>query len=719
MTWLSFTNPWMLAGLTALGLPVLIHYLTRARPRRIAFPPFKFLVEACAGQQTVHRLRTIVLLTVRTLAVLALVLLFARPFLKPAGPAASATAAKRTVLVLDASLSMRAVQRGVPLFTRAQAEAADLLRALEPGSEAGVILVGATPKPLLPALSRNIPALHEALVKTQPGYDLGDPAAALALAHKMLGGAGVVCVFSDFQQSNWEAVKELPAGVLCKLRPVTREPVDNVALTAARLAPAEPVVGESAEVLCTVFNCTPRPRQETVRLDLDDLTHEVRVTLAPFGTADAVFNVTFPQPGLVTGQAALQPDDLREDNTRHLAVRVQKALPILLVSDADATDHRSAAFFVSRALAPAGPAASGFTVVRRHGQDTDRGVLETADAFVLVAPATLTGEAVQIIERRVQEGAGLIAFLDGPKAPLLLPPGLAPPFRLLRAVNSAAGDPVVSGPRKLFPDSDAADWAGLRFYRHYQTQLLDGRADDVMLSYPDGSAALTLSTAGQGAAVFANLPLTPDGGDLIGSPMFPAMLHELLRALRRSAEERAATPGAAWTLDVPTASEVPLTVTDPGGQPVETQVLSSGRTTRLALPAARTPGAYLVKQGEATAGAGVVNVDARESDTRPLALENLKPGQGASASVVRGEEDLLLAGQSRPLWPQLAAAAAVFLALEMLLLALWRRPVTRNVATGTPPSLNGASPQRGVTIQPRATPWDSDHTDRPRPVGAK
>src|SRR5256885_1547743 len=116
MSGLAFTNPLLLAGLAAVGLPVLIHFLTRARPRRIAFPPYRFLVEACAGQQAVHRLRTIVLLAVRTLAVLALVLLFARPFLKPTATANSQVG-KRVVLILDGSLSMRAVQRGVPLFS--------------------------------------------------------------------------------------------------------------------------------------------------------------------------------------------------------------------------------------------------------------------------------------------------------------------------------------------------------------------------------------------------------------------------------------------------------------------------------------------------------------------------------------------------------------------------------------------------------------------------
>src|SRR5262245_40220641 len=116
MNWPVFTSPWLLAGLAAVGLPVLIHYLTRARPRRIAFPPYRFLVEACAGRQAVHRLRTFLLLAVRCLAILFLVLLFSRPFLKPAGASAGADAARRVVLVVDASLSMRAVQRGVPLF---------------------------------------------------------------------------------------------------------------------------------------------------------------------------------------------------------------------------------------------------------------------------------------------------------------------------------------------------------------------------------------------------------------------------------------------------------------------------------------------------------------------------------------------------------------------------------------------------------------------------
>jgi hypothetical protein len=675
MNWPVFANPWMLAGLAAVGLPVLVHFLTRARPRRIAFPPFQFLLEACAGQQSVHRLRTILLLAIRCLAILALVLLFSRPFLKPAGAALGAEAAKRVVLIIDASLSMHAVQQGVPLFARAQAEAADVLRGLDSGSEAAVILEGATPRPLLPALSRNVPALHEELVKARPTYENGDPGAALAVAAKMLGGAGTIYVFSDFQKSNWQGVPELPGGVVCRLRPVVRDAIDNVAIIATHLSPSEPVMGEPLEITGAIFNCTPRPREETVRLDLGEFSRETRVKVPAFGSAEAAFDVSISHPGSFAAKLSLEPDDLIEDNTRWLLVHVSQALRILLVSDTDESDQQSAAFYVSRALVPSPQAAPGLTLIRRSSSDADRGVLETSDVFVLVAPALPSQEALDIIARRVKEGARLMVFLDGPTAQDLASPVLDPPFHLQCTVNSEPGDALVAGSGKLFTDIEVEDLNALRFRRHFQVELVESRRDEVLLSYPDGAPALTLGTVGQGSAAFANLPLAPDAGDFIGSPMFPAMMHELLRKLRRNSDEQAVAPGSDWVLNVAASGEAALTVTDPQGHPFPAQVMASGRTTRLALPGARLPGAYPVKQGETVVSYGIVNIDPRESDTRPIALETLKAGDRSTVMVAHDEEDLLLAGKTRQLWPLLAGAAAALLGLEMLLLALWRRPL--------------------------------------------
>jgi hypothetical protein len=213
------------------------------------------------------------------------------------------------------------------------------------------------------------------------------------------------------------------------------------------------------------------------------------------------------------------------------------------------------------------------------------------------------------------------------------------------------------------------------FRRHYRNQVLAGRTDEVWLAYPDGSAALTVTGVGKGAAAFVNIPVTPDAGDFAGSPVLPSLMHETLRLLRKGAAEQVLTPGFAWSMEVPTASEAAV-VTDPAGQACQAQAMTSGRITRLALPAPRQPGAYLATRAGAVVGAAVVNVDARESDTRNVALEKLGQDRAASVVVMRDEGDLLSLEQLRPLWPGLAVALAVLVALEMILLAWWRRVST-------------------------------------------
>jgi len=238
---------------------------------------------------------------------------------------------------------------------------------------------------------------------------------------------------------------------------------------------------------------------------------------------------------------------------------------------------------------------------------------------------------------------------------------------------------VARGPLALFDDPAHADLAGLRVRRHYLTETLEGRDEEVLLRFADGSAALALSPAGRGAAAYANFSLAPDGGNLVGSPLFPALLHELLRALRRGEERRAATPGEPWHIDAPAparGAETNFEVVGPDERPVAATVVARGRSVRLALPPAGALGHYRARHQGAVAAVGVVNVDPRESDTRALPKETLvdPAAGGAGALAVLTEEGKLLhAGRPRDLWPWLAGLAAAFLAGEMLLLALWRR----------------------------------------------
>ena len=86
---MTFLNPLYLFGLLAAGLPIVIHLLTRRRPKRIPFSSVEFLREVNVAQLRRFRLREFLLLALRTLAIALLALALSKPALKGAvGPGA-------------------------------------------------------------------------------------------------------------------------------------------------------------------------------------------------------------------------------------------------------------------------------------------------------------------------------------------------------------------------------------------------------------------------------------------------------------------------------------------------------------------------------------------------------------------------------------------------------------------------------------------------------
>src|SRR5437899_1859908 len=103
-----FTNPWMLAGLTALAVPVVIHLLLKRRMRRLRFSTIQFFQKHDEQSSRRRKLRNWLLLSLRLLIVALLVLSFARPFLPQNQSAGAGQQQHQVVFVLDRSASMLA-----------------------------------------------------------------------------------------------------------------------------------------------------------------------------------------------------------------------------------------------------------------------------------------------------------------------------------------------------------------------------------------------------------------------------------------------------------------------------------------------------------------------------------------------------------------------------------------------------------------------------------
>ena len=128
---LSFFNPAMLWLGLAIAAPIIIFLLTRYRYRTVEWAALTFLQRAFKKQQRRLRLENLLLLLLRTLAVLLLAVSAARPFLPSAQDLGVIGPERRHLyLLIDNSASM-AYQEGMStLLQRALREAANAVDAL-------------------------------------------------------------------------------------------------------------------------------------------------------------------------------------------------------------------------------------------------------------------------------------------------------------------------------------------------------------------------------------------------------------------------------------------------------------------------------------------------------------------------------------------------------------------------------------------------------------
>src|ERR1051325_6678548 len=107
---MGFFNPWFLAGVVGVGLPIWLHLLNSHKADPRPFPSLMFFERREQSSVVHRRLDYILLFILRTIMLVLLALLFANPFISRARPAA--TGKKLVLVAVDHSFSMRAQQTG-------------------------------------------------------------------------------------------------------------------------------------------------------------------------------------------------------------------------------------------------------------------------------------------------------------------------------------------------------------------------------------------------------------------------------------------------------------------------------------------------------------------------------------------------------------------------------------------------------------------------------
>jgi len=698
---MTVLHTWAIAGgAAAVALPLIIHWLTRPRPKRMPLSTVRFVREVVQQRRTSQRLRDLIILACRVAAVLLLAWAFARPFIGASHPSAGAESSDAIrIVVLDTSQSMGATLRGVQLFEEARGAAAGHL-SYSPGLSANLIFGSAQPRAVFERASGNFGAMRDELNKAQPLPQQLNVEATINLAADMLArSAGPsarreLIIISDFQRSSWSAAdfQGLPKNTAIKFESVApRELIENVGVLRVS---TQKRVAQDREFLLEVEigNYSSAARQVQVDVSIGDATWRLEGACAKGVKSTLSKELMLRSAGWQPGLAKLVEidDALASDNQRPFVIEVSPSPKFALITRLPARLPPNSSHYLERALSPTKTPHSADRIVRIDPQNIDQLALGSAELIVLNRPGRLSQGSIELLVSLLRRGRGLLyvasdaadagnlkllAEAAGPSLKLpveFLPPDAAQARRELVLMDVKRDQPPFSVFGGDVPAISALKFAGMLASR----PVSGGLKEEISASYSDQTAALVISRCVNGNIAVLNADLAQS--DLAGSVAFVPLVGEIVDLLvgsRRSEEalvcgERAAIelpPDAGLAGDLVIESSVE---TESTGQLVDQRgaVLWMWNS-------AGQPGVYQIKRKSA-AGAGAIHAlatapPAGESELSYLDASvltgRLAGGRSASyAAVGDQQQDKDFA------WSWLLMGCAAVMLLEIITLRVFR-----------------------------------------------
>ncbi|NNE71071.1 MAG: VWA domain-containing protein [Rhodothermales bacterium] len=694
---MTFLNPLILLGLVAAAVPLIIHLFNFRKPRRVEFSSLAFLREVERSTMQRVRIKQWLLLALRTLAIAAMVIAFARPTLRGQLAGAFAGAAPVAVaVVVDTSPSMQQRDAGGAYMDQALALAGGILADTDSRDEVAVLGLASSAIPTLG------PGGETALRRLE-GLSVGpggqSAITALAAASDLLANAESqnreLYFIGDLQAStllDTTAARINPATPVFLL-PVGAGSPDNVGVSNVELRSRIVEADQPLRLAATLTNhgSSPAASYVTSVYLAGDRVAQATSNLEVGVEAAVEFSVTPASRGWLAGTVQTEDDAFPDDNTAYFALNVPEDRSVLLVGG-DGQDLR-----FLRAALQADPTVSIDLQTIRENQlpSVDLG---SVDVVVLAGLQTLSSGESDRLVAFVEAGGGLLLF---PGAGARIPDYNALLAGLgggqIRSISAGDGTTVdvvdrVDLEHPLFEgilDTSVGELERPSVYRRavYQPGT---RTESTLMDLSSGSPFLQEIRHGRGGVLL--LAVAPDisWSDLPTRGLFLPLLYRsvfLLSSSQTSTGEVFEVGDAADLLLPGVAESAAVSVLSPSGlESAPPRRTGVGGTLVSLTGLLEEPGHYEVRVDGVLHRLVAVNVDTRES-----ALALAQPAEAASLLAQRSDapitpldvsgsepiaDTVAEARRGADLWNVFLALALLFLAAEMIVAKQWTPETT-------------------------------------------
>lgn len=699
---MQFVFPLFLTALAAIAIPIIIHLFYFRRFKKVYFTNVRFLQEVKDVTSNRRRLRNLLVLLMRCLAIIFLVLAFAQPFIPRSQEVKQGE--KAVSIFVDNSFSMAALSKEAPLLELAKQRARDIVKAYGPADRFQVLtndfegrdqrLVGQED-----ALSRideirTGPAtrdLSKVLIRQQQCLNTGKAENKIAF------------LISDFQENITDLQNFKDTLVEVNLVPMRAVRENNISIDSAWFESPVQILNQPANLLVKISNRGEEDAGEVrVALRHDNQTKPAGALSIPARSSklDTVsFNIL--HPGWHEAKLSVSDYPVQFDDDYYVSFYVAERINVLCINGAQQNKYLNNAFAGARY----------FRLDNADVRALDYSRFPNYQLIVLNEAALITSGLAQELKTFAQNGGNVLVF-PAQNADLNSYNGLLQNFD---AGSLGSYEPLarqasqVNTEEFVFNDVFLNKSANLRLPATQGNFKIAPNRGEYILTYRDGSAMVAKFPAGEGALYLSAAPLDEKVNDLVrNGEIFVPLLFKTAIAGTKS-RQAAYTIGKDEVLEanhVVSATgemvyKLRLTVdggrstADGNGQSDDRQPSTVNRQPSTEfIPEQRilgakvllTPGTQvqqagwyrLTLQSDSTLAEYAFNFDRRESDLRyrtdealteglPQNIKVLAENAEANFTQVVGEQN-----QGVVLWRWCIVFALLFLALEVLFLRLWK-----------------------------------------------
>lgn len=675
---MQFLYPTFLFALAALAIPIILHLFYFRRFKKVYFTNVKFLREVKEETSARSKLRNLLVLLMRLLAITFLVLAFAQPFIPQ--DAEVKQGRKAVSVFVDNSFSMTALSQEAPLVERAKQRAREIVNAYGVEDEFQV-------------LTNDFEGRHQRLVSKEDALGLIDeieisPATrnlstVLTRQQQALntGQADIQTAYliSDFQENTVDLETFQDTTLEVNLVPLQAVQERNVAVDSAWFEAPVQMLNQTNSLLVSVRNYSDE-EADNVRVSIryEGQTKPVGTMTIPARSAvvDTV-PITILRTGWHDAELTITDYPVQFDDKYYFSFNVAEVIRVLIINEGSQNRYLEAAF----------NGIPNFEAVSQSRQNLDYSNFGSYQMIILNDLQSISSGLASDLNEYVNSGGNVLVFPDRnadlPSYADFLNNFPANEYATFEQQERNVGS--VNTEEFVFRDVFENQSANLRLPTtkgNFQFNRANASREEQLLTYRDGDAFLSKFEVGQGNLYVCAAPLNEEYSNLAQSgEIFIPMLYKMAISSNR-ARQIAYTIGRDEVIEADhfvNSTDMVYKLRGESGEFIPEQRIIGSKAFLGIGNQVLEAGFYdLFLTQDTILAEYAFNFDRKESALDYIPADELDNRVSANINVLNVMEEAVLTArieersQGIVLWRWCLILALVFLAAEVLLLRFWK-----------------------------------------------